>query len=93
MKKTDLSQVKEMDIKSLKEKAKAIKKEVSTLFLDKNMSKLTDLKGLMKKRKELAQVFTILTQKVSVEKLEAKLKKSEVKLEELEAKIEKKGKK
>lgn len=73
MKKNDLVQLKELDVRALQSKSKDLKKELGNLILDKNMNKLNDLKALSKKRRELSQVFTILSQKLMVEKLETKL--------------------
>ncbi len=73
MKKNDLTQVKSFDIKTLVEKAKNTKKEIADLIMDKNMSKLKDLKVISKKRKDLAQILTILKQKQLLESLESKV--------------------
>jgi ribosomal protein L29 len=65
-----LAEIKALDIKSLAAKAKAIRAEIGDLILDKNMNKLKDLKVISKKRKELAQTFTVLKQKQIIESLE-----------------------
>lgn len=75
MKKNELTTVKNLDISQLKEKAKALKKEIADLTLDKNMKKLKDLKMISKKRKEAAQFLTIIKQKELLAKLESKSKK------------------
>lgn len=72
MKKNDLAQIKMLEIKELREKAKAIKIEIADLIIDKNMKKLKDLKMISKKRKDLAQVLTILRQKELLSQLESK---------------------
>jgi len=74
MKKTDLHETKDLDVKALKQKGIDLKKELSQLILDKNMNKLNDLKVLNKKRKDLAQVLTIMNQKLTLIKLEEGLK-------------------
>lgn len=72
MKKNDLAQIKGLEIKELREKIKAIKIEIADLMLDKNMKKLKDLRLISKKRKDLAQVLTILRQKELLSQLESK---------------------
>ena len=74
MKKNDFAQIKGLDIKELREKLKAIKIEIADLTLDKNMNKLKDLKMISKKRKDLAQVATIIRQKELLGELEANVK-------------------
>lgn len=60
MKKNELIQIKGLDVKELRAKAISIRKEIADLVVDKNMKKLKDLKMISKKRKDLAQVLTIL---------------------------------
>lgn len=72
MKKNELTQIKGLDLKDLRLKAKSIKDEIANLIMDKNMKKLKDLKVIAKKRKDLAQVLTILRQKQLLEQLELK---------------------
>lgn len=73
MKKNDFVQIKSLDIKELIGKAKALKKEMADLFLDKNMKKLKDLKSISKKKKDLAQILTVLKQKELLKVLEPKM--------------------
>ena len=63
MRKDDFNNIKGMDIKSLKGQVKKLKGELSDLVLDKNMNRLADKKVVAKKRKEIAQVMTVLQQK------------------------------
>lgn len=70
MKRQQLIQIKGLSLKELKEKAKALKSEIADLVMDKNMKKLKDLKTIFKKRKDLAQVLTVLRQKQMLEELE-----------------------
>lgn len=72
MKKNDLAQMRGLDIKELSIKIKAIRAEIADLTLDKNMKKLKDLKSISKKRKDLAQILTILRQKEILSQLETK---------------------
>ena len=74
MKRQQLIQIKGLDLKELKEKAKALKSEIADLVMDKNMKKLKDLKIIRKKRKDLAQVLTVARQKEMLQQLEAKQK-------------------
>lgn len=74
MKKQALMQIKGLDLKELMEKAKAIKAEIADTVMDKNMKKLKDVKVVGKKRRDLAQVLTILRQKEILQQLEAKQK-------------------
>ena len=73
MKKNDLTQIKGLDAKELRGKVKTITKEMADLVMDKNMKKLKDVKLIYKKRKDLAQVLTILRQKELLAKLEPKM--------------------
>lgn len=70
MRKRNLDEFKQMDIKALVEKSKELKKEIANLVMDKNLNALKDLKSIFKKRKELARVLTIMNLKKELEKLE-----------------------
>ncbi len=61
---------KDMDVKSLEEKVRYFKRELSGLLIDKNTAKLKDLKSLSKKKKEVARMLTIINQKKMLAKLE-----------------------
>lgn len=85
MKKSELNQLKGLSIKELVDKAKSLRKEIADLVIDKNMKKLKDTKLVFKKRKELAQVLTVLRQKQLLEELESKIKKpDELEVEKVE---------
>lgn len=71
MKKTEFAQIKTLNIKELSDKAKALKKEIAELGFDKNMKKLKDLKSISKKRKERAQILTVIGQKELLARLES----------------------
>ena len=73
MKKNEFVQIKGLDVKELKEKAKTLKKEIANLYLDKNMKKMKDLKMISKKRKDLAQILTLVRQKELLAILEPKM--------------------
>lgn len=62
MKKNDLLETKKMDTKSLRERARTLKGEISSLILDKNMNTLKDLKVIAKRKHDLAQVLTVIRQ-------------------------------
>lgn len=72
MKKQDFIQIKGLDLKELKVKAKSLRGEIANLVLDKNMKKLKDLKMVSKKKKELAQILTVIGQKELLTELESK---------------------
>lgn len=92
MKLRDLkNEIKVLDISALLAKAKALKVEINDLVLDKNMNKLKNLKVISKKKKELARVFTVLTQKEMIKNLESK--ESEATKESKVEKTEKGGSK
>lgn len=68
--KFDISAVKNMDVKSVLATVKVLQGEIGDLMIDKNLSKLKDLKSISKKRKDLARTLTVLNQKRTLEKLE-----------------------
>lgn len=72
MKRNALNEIKELDVKALFDKAKALKLEVAYSVMDRNMEKNKDLKHTAKKRKDLAQILTILRQKQLLQDLELK---------------------
>ena len=74
MKKNEFVIIKGLDLKELKIKANALKKEIADLVMDKNMKKSKDLKLVSKRRKDLASVLTVLRQKQLLVELEAKQK-------------------
>jgi ribosomal protein L29 len=101
MKRNNLNEIKELDIKALFDRAKSLKVEINEGVMDKNMDKYKDLKTVSKKRKDLAQILTIHRQKQLVLELEKKAEgrqvatepKSEITKKEpkLEAKPKKKN--
>ena len=76
MKKTELTQIKGLDFKELNLKVKTLKDEIANLILEKNMKKLKDLKKVAKKKKDLAQILTVVRQKELLAKLEVKEEKN-----------------
>jgi ribosomal protein L29 len=77
MKKNEFIEIKKMDIKALKGKAKAIKKEIADFIIDKNMNKMPNLKSIKNKRNELSKTLTVLRQKELMEELEKQTKTKE----------------
>ena len=75
MKKNEFVQIKGLDLKELNIKIKVLREEIANLVLDKNMKKLKDLKMIFKKRKELAQILTVVRQKELLVQLESRSKK------------------
>lgn len=67
MKKNDLLEIKNMNIADLTKKVKSMAKEVADLSLEKNMHKLKNFKSLTGVRRSLAQVLTVLNQKIALE--------------------------
>lgn len=74
MKRTELTQIKGLTIQELIDKTKSIKRGIGDLVIDLNMKKLKDTRAVFKKRKDLAQVLTVLRQKQLLEELEVKQK-------------------
>lgn len=70
MKKTEFAEIKKMEIKPLLGKVKGAQKEILGLILNKSINKATNLKVIKNKRKDLAQMMTVLRQKQILEKLE-----------------------
>ncbi len=95
MKRNDFQEIKGLSTKAITEKIKTAKKEIADLILDKNMSKLKDLKSISKKRKDVAQMMTVLRQKELLEQLEKSNKIQETSKEEVKTvdKKERKSKK
>lgn len=73
MKRNELTQIKLLDLKELRDKTKVIRQELANLLLDKNMKKLKNLKAISKKRKDAAQVLTVLRQKELLKRLETEI--------------------
>lgn len=73
MKKNEFIQIKTLDNKALMLKVKALKVELEGLVLDKNMKKLKDLKVVSKKKKDIAQILTLIRQKELLKELEVKV--------------------
>ncbi len=72
MKKNEFIQIKGLDLKELKTKVSSLRDEIANLVLDKNMKKLKDKKTILKKKKDLAQVLTVIRQKELLLELENK---------------------
>ncbi|MFH0937594.1 MAG: 50S ribosomal protein L29 [Candidatus Daviesbacteria bacterium] len=70
MKRNNLAEIKKMDIKTLGEKVRDTRKELANLVLDKSVSKLTHPKVIKNKRKDMAQILTVLRQKLTIKELE-----------------------
>ncbi len=70
MKKNELAEIKKMDPKALLTKVKTSQGELLDLVMDRNMNKATNKKGAQNKRKEIAQMLTVLKQKQLISKIE-----------------------
>lgn len=73
MKKNEFKSLKGLPSGEIAQKAKSLKKEIAEAIFDKNMKKLKDTKSIFKKRKDLARVLTILSQKQLLKELESKM--------------------
>jgi ribosomal protein L29 len=73
MRKNDLNEIKNANVDAISAKIAQAKKDVTSLIIDKNMNKLGDLKSIYKKKRDIAQLSTILNQKLEVERLEKNL--------------------
>ena len=62
------------------EKVRTLKGEIAELILDKNMNKLKDIKSIGKKKRDIAQILTVVRQKQMLEELEG-VKKEETERE------------
>lgn len=71
-KKTEFTEIKVLSIEELIKRLLVARKELVDLSLDKNMGKQKDVKLGLKKRKEIAQLSTILRQKQLLSELEVK---------------------
>lgn len=76
MNKNDLAEIKNMDQKGLIEKINLLNEEILELKLDKKIGKLNNPKQIRNKRKNLAQISTVLRQKQLLEELTANSKQS-----------------
>lgn len=77
MKRQEFTQIKGLDMKELREKVRSLRKEIADLMMDKNMNKLKDKKIISKKRKDLAQILTIMRQKQLLSELESRVESQE----------------
>ncbi len=60
-----------MDIKALSIKVRDLRAEISDLIMDKNMSTLKNSSQIKNKRRDLAQLLTVLRQKEMIAVLES----------------------
>lgn len=72
MKKKEFISIKNLSIKELNDRAKAMVKEIASFVMNKNMKKLKDVKVISKRRKEVAQFLTFIKQKELLVQLEVK---------------------
>lgn len=69
MKKNELKEIKSLEVKELLSKVNKTRQELIELKLD---QKQKDKKAFFKKRKDIAQMLTILRQKQQIEELKVK---------------------
>lgn len=60
MKKKDLEQLKNQDIKALKNKIAELKREAANIKIDLSMGKVKNVHTLLQKKKDVAKIITIL---------------------------------
>lgn len=70
MKKNDFMEIKKMDLVTLNDQVNKLKSKIAKLVLDKSIKKLTNLREIKNKRRDLAQVMTVLRQKQMIKVLE-----------------------
>lgn len=87
MKRNEFVQIKGSDLKELWLKVKDIKGEIANLTLDKNMNKLKDLKVISKKKKDMAQILTVIKQKELLSELESRVESQESSKEATKEKV------
>lgn len=75
MKKDKFNNLKGMDQISLTKQVRELKAEIADLVIDKNTKRLKDLKQISKKKKEVAQIMTVIRQKQLLEQLEKGISK------------------
>lgn len=85
------NEIKVLDVEALLAKAKALKIEINDLVLDKNISRVKNLKSISAKKKDLARILTVVNQKQAIAKLETNGNGLESGEKTKEAKKEKKG--
>jgi ribosomal protein L29 len=70
MKKNEFNEVKNLDIKALTARVKTLRAEIADIVMDKHMNTLKNSKQIRHKRKDLAQLLTVVRQKEMIETLE-----------------------
>jgi large subunit ribosomal protein L29 len=69
MKKQQLNEIKNKSIKDLKTLVNSLKKEIANLNMDLKLGKLKNVRAISAKRKDVAQVLTIVNQNAAMEKI------------------------
>lgn len=93
MKRSDFNELKNLSVSELSKKAALLYKEFSDLVIEKNTRKVKDVKTASKKRKEVAQILTLVRQKTILTDLEAGLKQDKAEEKEVKAEDKKEHKK
>ena len=71
MKKNEFNEIKNLDIKALTARVKTIRAEIADIVMDKHMNTLKNSKQIRHKRKDLAQLLTVVRQKEMIGMLES----------------------
>lgn len=78
MKRNELAEAKKSEIKDLIKRVSQIEAELMQLQIDKNAAKLSNLRQIFNRRKDLAQIKTVLRLKQLLTELNRKDEKEEV---------------
>ncbi len=77
MKRNDFAEIKNLDTKTLATRVRALRAEIGDLVMDKHMNTLKNNKTISHKRRDLAQLLTVLRQKEIINMLESASEKGE----------------
>lgn len=77
MRRNDLTKIKLLDPKALQERVKTTQAELANLVMDLKMNTLKDKKAVSKKKTDIAQLLTVLNQKMMLERIESRVKNLE----------------
>lgn len=77
MKRNDFIEIKNLDIKALGAKVRTLRTEIADSVMDKHMNTLKNAKSIRNKRKEIAQLLTVIRQKELLSVLESASKGGE----------------
>ncbi|KKS13048.1 50S ribosomal protein L29 [Candidatus Daviesbacteria bacterium RIFOXYD1_FULL_41_10] len=76
MKRNDFAEIKKMELKPLLERVKKERQELAGLILEQGQNKLKDLKTVQKRKRNIARMLTVISQKEQLSELEVENKQS-----------------